>query len=90
MRMVGASKSMIRVPFIVEGVVAAVLGSLLACAATWVIAEFLLGQWLSEQVVGIAFIGGADSWIVMPGLVLLAGLLAGLSSWVTVRKYLRV
>jgi len=90
MRMVGASKSMIRVPFIVEGVVAAVLGSLLACAATWVIAEFLLGQWLSEQVVGLTFIGGADSWIVMPGLVLLAGLLAGLSSWVTVRKYLRV
>ena len=90
MRMVGASKSMIRVPFIFEGVVAAILGSLLACAATWVIAEFLLGQWLSEQVAGIAFITGMDSWIVMPGLVLLAALLAGLSSWVTVRKYLRV
>lgn len=90
MRMVGASKSMIRVPFIFEGVVAAVLGSLLACAATWVIAEFLISQWLSEQVAGIAFITGAEAWLVMPGLVLLAVLLAGLASWVTVRKYLRV
>ncbi|MGO1192371.1 MAG: FtsX-like permease family protein, partial [Nesterenkonia sp.] len=86
----GASKSMIRVPFIFEGVVATVLGSLLACAATWVIAEFLLGQWLSQQVADITFISGTDSWIVMPGLVLLAALLAGLSSWVTVRKHLRV
>lgn len=90
MRMVGASKSMIRVPFIFEGIVAAVLGALLACAATWVIAEFLLGQWLSDQVTGIAFITGVDAWIVMPGLILLAVLLAGLSSWVTVRRYLRV
>lgn len=90
MRMVGASKSMIRVPFIFEGVVAAVLGSLLACAATWVVAEFLLSQWLSGQVTGIRFLTGADAWVVMPGLVLLAVLLAGLSSWVTVRKYLRV
>lgn len=90
MRMVGASKSMIRVPFIVEGVVAAVLGSLLACAATWVVAEFLISQWLSEQVTGVAFITGAQAWVVMPGLVLLAVLLAGLASWVTVRKYLRV
>ncbi|WP_300343969.1 permease-like cell division protein FtsX [Nesterenkonia sp.] len=90
MRMVGASKSMIRTPFIFEGIIAAVLGSLLACAATWVIAELLIGQWLAEQVTGIAFITGMDAWIVMPALVVIAVLLAGLSSWVTVRKYLQV
>ncbi|WP_120004282.1 permease-like cell division protein FtsX [Nesterenkonia muleiensis] len=90
MRMVGASKSMIRTPFIFEGIIAALVGSLLACAATWVIAEFLMGQWLSEQVAGIVFITAAESWIVMPALVLVAMILAGLSSWVTVRKYLRV
>ncbi|GFZ84206.1 permease-like cell division protein FtsX [Nesterenkonia alkaliphila] len=90
MRMVGASKSMIRTPFIFEGIIAALLGSLLACAATWVVAEFLMGQWLAQQVTGIVFISAADSWIVMPALVLVAVLLAGLSSWLTVRKYLRV
>lgn len=90
MRMVGASKSIIRTPFIFEGIIAALAGSLLACGATWVVAEFLIGQWLAQQVTGIVFIGAAESWIVMPGLVLVAVLLAALSSWVTVRKHLRV
>jgi cell division transport system permease protein len=90
MRMVGASKSMIRTPFIFEGIIAALVGSLLACGATWVVAEFLIGQWLAQQVTGIVFIGAAESWLVMPGLVLAAVLLAGLASWVTVRKHLRV
>lgn len=90
MRLVGASKSMIRGPFVFEGVLAAVVGSLLACAATWAIAEFLLGQWLSEQVPGVGFIDSSDSWIIMPALVLIAAVLAVLASWLTVRRYLRV
>lgn len=90
MRLVGASKSMIRLPFVFEGIIAGVVGALLACAATWVIAEFLLGQWLNEQVPGIQFIDAAQSWIIMPGLVLIGVLLAVLSSWLTVRRYLRV
>ncbi|WP_146339311.1 permease-like cell division protein FtsX [Nesterenkonia sp. NBAIMH1] len=90
MRMVGASKSMIRTPFVFEGVIAAIFGALLACAATWVIAEFLLGQWLPTQVTGVLFITGLDSFVLMPGLLLIAVALAGLSSWLTVRRYLRV
>lgn len=90
MRLVGASKSMIRGPFVLEGVISAVVGSLLACAATWVIAEYLLGQWLNQQVPGIQFIDATQSWVIMPGLVLIAVLLAVLASWVTVRRYLRV
>lgn len=90
MRLVGASKSMIRLPFVFEGVIAAVVGSLLACVATWVMAEFLLGQWLTRQVPGISFIDASSSWIIMPGLVLIGVLLAVLSSWLTVRRYLRV
>lgn len=90
MRLVGASKSMIRGPFVFEGVIAALVGALLACAATWVIAEYLLGQWLDRQIPGIQFIDSAESWVIMPGLVLIAVLLAVLASWVTVRRYLRV
>lgn len=90
MRLVGASKSMIRGPFVFEGVFAAVVGSLLACVATWVIAEFVLGQWLSQQVPGIRFIDSSDSWLIMPVLVLIAAVLAVSASWLTVRRYLRV
>lgn len=90
MRMVGASTSMIRTPFIWEGVIAATLGALLACAATWTMAEVLLGRWLPAQVPTVAFISAEQSWILMPGLILLGAGLAALSSWVTVRRYLRV
>lgn len=90
MRMVGASSSMIRTPFVMEGIVAALLGAVLACAATWVVAEFVMGQWLAGEVSGIAFISGADAWLVMPILVILAVVLAAAASWFTVRRYLKV
>lgn len=89
-RLVGASKSMIRLPFIFEGALAALIGALLACAATWVIAEFVLGQWLAQQVPGISFIDSSASWLIMPMLILIALVLAVLASWLTVRRYLRV
>lgn len=89
-RLVGASKSMIRLPFVFEGAVAALIGALLACAATWVIAEFVLGQWLAQQVPGISFIDSSAAWLVMPLLVLIALVLSVLASWLTVRRYLRV
>ncbi|WP_218220223.1 permease-like cell division protein FtsX [Nesterenkonia sp. Act20] len=90
MRLVGASKSMIRMPFVFEGVIAALVGGLLACAATWVVAEFVLGRWMAQQVPSIQFIDAAQSWIIMPGLLLIAVALAVIASWVTVRRYLRV
>ncbi|WP_344717847.1 permease-like cell division protein FtsX [Nesterenkonia halobia] len=90
MRLVGASKAMIRTPFVLEGVAAALLGSLLACAATWVVAEHLMGEWLDQQIPAIQFIDGSAAWIVMPVLLLIGVLLAVLSSWVTVRRHLTV
>lgn len=90
MRLVGASKSMIRMPFVFEGVVAALIGGLLACAATWVVAEFVLGQWMAQQVPSIRFIDSSEAWIIMPGLLAIAVVLAIIASWVTVRRYLRV
>ncbi|PRZ14545.1 permease-like cell division protein FtsX [Nesterenkonia sandarakina] len=90
MRLVGASKSMIRMPFVFEGVIAALIGGLLACAATWVVAEFVLGQWMAQQVPSIHFIDSAQAWSIMPGLLAIAVVLAIIASWVTVRRYLRV
>ncbi|EXF25227.1 cell division protein FtsX [Nesterenkonia sp. AN1] len=90
MRLVGASKSMIRMPFVFEGVIAALIGGVLACAATWVVAEFVMGQWMARQVPSIHFIDSAEAWIIMPGLLAIAVVLAIIASWVTVRRYLRV
>lgn len=90
MRLVGASKSMIRLPFVFEGILAALVGALLACVATWVMAEFVIGQWLGQQITSVQFIGSQDSWMVMPILVVIAVLMAFAASWVTVRRYLRV
>lgn len=90
MRLVGASRTMIRGPFVLEGVTAALIGSLLACAATWVIAEHVLGQWLDAQMPAAEFVDGSSAWLIMPGLVGLGVLLAVLSSWLTVRRRLQV
>jgi cell division transport system permease protein len=90
MRLVGASKTMIQLPFLLEGVIAALLGAVLASVTTWAVAEFFIGDWLTGQYPGTGFIAGADAVILIPLLVGLAVLLAALSSVLTLRRYLRV
>ena len=43
MRLVGASKMVIQLPFILEGVIAAVIGAALASGTLWAVAHFFLG-----------------------------------------------
>ena len=90
MRLVGASKTMIQLPFLLEGVIAALIGAALACLTTWALAEFFVGDWLTAQYPGTGFIGGADAWILVPVLLGIAILLAALSSMLTLRRYLTV
>lgn len=90
MRLVGASKTMIQLPFLLEGVIAALIGAALACLTTWALAEFFAGDWLTAQYPGTGFIGGADAWILVPVLLGIAILLAALSSTLTLRRYLTV
>lgn len=90
MRLVGASKTMIQLPFLLEGVIAALAGALLASATTWAVAEFFIGDWLTGQYPGTGFIAGGDALILVPLLLLVAVLLAALSSILTLRRYLKV
>jgi cell division transport system permease protein len=90
MRLVGASKTMIQLPFLLEGVIAALLGAVLASVVTWAVAEFFIGDWLTAQYPGTGFIAGADAVILIPMLLGMAVLLAALSSILTLRRYLRV
>lgn len=90
MRLVGASKTMIQLPFLLEGVIAALLGAVLACLTTWALAEFFIGDWLTAHYPGTGFIGGFDALILVPVLLGSAVLLAALSSMLTLRRYLTV
>jgi cell division transport system permease protein len=90
MRLVGASKTMIQLPFLLEGVIAALLGAVLASVTTWAIAEFFIGDWLTRQYPGTGFIAGGDALILVPLLFIVAVVLAAVSSLLTLRRYLRV
>lgn len=90
MRLVGASKTMIQLPFLAEGIFAALAGAVLASVATWSIAHFFIGDWLTSQYPGTGFISGTEAWYIIPALLLIAVLLAGAASMLTLRRYLKV
>lgn len=90
MRLVGASKTMIQLPFLLEGVIAALFGAVLASVTTWAIAEFFIGDWLTRQYPGTGFIVGGDAAVLIPILLVIAVVLAAVSSLLTLRRYLRV
>jgi cell division transport system permease protein len=90
MRLVGASKTVIQLPFILEGVIAAVIGAALASVTLWAVAHFFLGEYMSKQYPDTAFISPAQTLLLAPALIGLGVVLAGTSSLLTLRRYLRV
>ncbi|WP_026535973.1 permease-like cell division protein FtsX [Arthrobacter sp. H14] len=90
MRLVGASKMVIQLPFVLEGVIAAVIGAVLASVTLWAVSHFFIGEWLAQQYPDTAFISATQAVILAPGLILLGVVLAGLSSMLTLRRYLKV
>src|SRR5690625_4102133 len=90
MRLVGASKTMIQLPFLAEGVVAAMLGAALASIATWAIAKFFIADWLASEYPQTGFITSMDALWLIPLLFVIALILAAASSMLTLRRYLKV
>ena len=90
MRLVGASNVFIQLPFMVEGAIAALLGSLLAVAGLWAGLHYLVQGWLAADTPWVNFVGPADLWVVAPLLVLAAIVLAGVSSLVALNRYTKV
>jgi cell division transport system permease protein len=93
MRLVGASNRYIQTPFVLEGVFAALIGSLLAGVAIVVIVlVFVQGFLGSASVLGTSttLIGPADAWVVFAILIVLGALLASLSSSAAISRYLKV
>ncbi|MFF2297388.1 permease-like cell division protein FtsX [Arthrobacter sp. NPDC058127] len=90
MRLVGASKTVIQLPFILEGVIAAVVGAILASGTLWLVAQFWLNGDLSQQFLNTPFISSTQVLVIAPVLIALGGGLAGISSLLTLRRYLKV
>ncbi len=89
MRLVGASNRFIETPFILEGVLAALIGSLLASAAVAAIVQFFVHGYLAEKITSYAFIDLKDALLVAPVIVGVGVLLAALSASVAIRRYLK-
>ena len=90
MRLVGASNRFIQTPFILEGVFAALLGSLLAGAAIIAGVHFGVDQYLRQRVDFVTtWVSVADAWVVVPILILIGILLAASSAGFAIRRWLR-
>lgn len=89
MRLVGASNWIIRLPFILEGMLAACLGSVLACAALSGIVKIFITDWLAQSVQWIPYVNQQSVLFASPVLIVGAMLLSGLASAISLRRYLK-
>ncbi|GAA5199310.1 permease-like cell division protein FtsX [Microbacterium jejuense] len=90
MRLVGASNRFIQTPFILEGVFAALLGSLLASGAVLAGVYFGVDKYLRNRVDFVTtWVDLGDAWLVVPVLILVGVLLAALSAGFAIRRWLR-
>lgn len=89
MRMVGSSRSLIQMPFMLEGAVAATAGAVLAIGALWAAAAYLIEGWLTGSIPWVDYVGRQDVWAVAPWLLLIAVGLAAFASVVTLNRYTR-
>jgi cell division transport system permease protein len=90
MRLVGASNRFIQTPFVLEGVIASLIGAVLAGGAIVAVVWFFVRGYLAEKFTGTPFIGMSETVVVVPAVVVIGGILAALSATVAIRRYLKV
>ncbi|MCL1868929.1 MAG: permease-like cell division protein FtsX [Promicromonosporaceae bacterium] len=90
MRLVGASNLFVQLPFLLEGAIAALVGSLLAVGGLWIGVRYLVTDWLEKSVNWVAYVDTGDVLTVAPLLIGIAVVLAVVSSVVTLNRYTRV
>jgi cell division transport system permease protein len=88
MRLVGATAFNIQLPFILETLIATVVGSAMAVGLLWVLVRNGIGY--LSKLLPVNFITTADVWAVTPWLVATAAGLSVVTAWLTLRRYLKV
>ncbi|MBU1587385.1 MAG: permease-like cell division protein FtsX [Actinobacteria bacterium] len=91
MRLVGASNRFIQTPFVLEGVFASFIGSILAGAAIVAIVQFFVRGVLQQTLQSTTtLVGLGDALTVVPILIVVGALLAAASASVAISRYLKV
>lgn len=91
MRLVGASNLFIRLPFLLEGAVAAIIGGVIASGMLWMGLHYIVQGWLVPTLGGqLITVGVADLLWAAPVLILLGAFLSIASSVVSLNRYLKV
>jgi cell division transport system permease protein len=91
MRLVGASDLYIQAPFILEITAAAFIGGILASGAMFVIKALIVDHGLRSAFGGIlTYIGWGTVWATVPWLILAGVLIAAVTAFGTLQRYLRV
>lgn len=89
MKLVGATNWYIRLPFMLEGIVAGVLGALLAGGLLLVASVTILSN-VQERIQFIPIVGTGEVLQVIPVLVVVGAVIAAVSSFVSLRRFLAV
>ncbi|WP_018218691.1 permease-like cell division protein FtsX [Salinispora vitiensis] len=90
MKLVGASNWFIQAPFVLEAVVAGLIGSLLGLGALAGLKKFLFDGALSALQGLFAPVSWGEVLLAFPLMAAVGGVISAITAWVTLRFYLRV
>jgi cell division transport system permease protein len=90
MKLVGASNWFIQAPFVLEAVVAGVIGAILGFIALFVSKVVLLDGRLQALTNVLTPIPNGNVWLMLPLLALVGAGVSAITAWITLRFYLRV
>ena len=90
MRLVGASSLAIQLPFILEGLVAALAGGVLAVVVTSFLVETFLTDSLSTELAFASFVTSADAVALAPQVIGIGAILAVLASGLATYRHIRI
>lgn len=90
MRLVGASNIFIQLPFMLEGAIAATIGAVMSVGGLWLGVRYLITDWLAQEVNWVPLITESDVWVLAPLLLIVAVVLATISSLVTLNRYMKI
>jgi cell division transport system permease protein len=87
MRLVGASNTYIQLPFMLEGVLAGVIGALVSFVLLLVMRSYLFAPFTKLLSAGV---GSQDVVAKLPWLLLSGAILPLVAAWATLRRYMRI
>ncbi|MGR4010674.1 permease-like cell division protein FtsX [Leucobacter sp. 1207-22] len=90
MRLVGASNGFIQTPFILEGVIASLVGAVLASVASLAIVKFFVQGFLVTEVPFTSYITMEQALVVPPILIGAGVILSAIAAKIAITRYLKV